>query len=214
MKSLFCWVLITLSLATLAGADTLDDVLDRYATMSQGRVQFQLTPIQAGWKLNSTLVFRRPDRLHYWSEVGDEKVGKASTHVWLEKSQLWVWTSRLGQEADAPQNVYFSEPHEGGLLEGPVTASLGPANFIVLLLSGQRSFLELDPNKAKEVDLWTVDGDQMVFDPATRLLKQVIAWSEGQKMASASLEYSSEPVGEGELTFALPAGAKLYDPSK
>lgn len=213
MKSVFLGIL-GLALSSVAGADLLDDVLDRYGSMSQGRVVFQLEPAFAQWKLKSTLVFRRPDRMHYWSETQEGDQPPAQTHVWLDKSQIWVWSSQLGRQEDSPRNVYFTEEHEGGLGEGLVTSSLGPANFVLLLLSGQRKFLEMDEKKSQKDELWTVDGDQMVVDPATRLLKQVIAWHQGQKMASASLTYEGETVEEAELGFTLPEGAKKFDPNR
>jgi hypothetical protein len=200
--------LLILALSAALAADPLDEVLAKFRAVPEGRVTFQLKIAGESTAHNSTLVFRRPDRLHYWGEMGSGKEAR-QVHCWLDQSKLWAWTSLA---ADGSRNVYASEDMPGGLKDAPTHAALGPANYWVLFLSGDREQFDLDPAKAKDPDLWTAPDpatDQLVLDPATRLLKEIVAWKEGREMARASLSFSSQPVSNEELIWQMPSDSTL-----
>ena len=205
------WMLATLLLVGQAGADSLDDALKRYRPLGSGRVQFQLKLPEAGYEQNSTLVFQRPDKMHYWSQAREgSQAPIVETHCWLEKRKFFVWTSQAGPEPEAPRNCYFSQVHNDGLATPPTEQPLGPANFLLLLLTGDRERFQLDPERKPEgAEFWTVDGDQLQLDPEG-FLRKVVAWKEGRAVANVEVTHSKEPVRPEELTWKLPEGAQPF----
>ena len=110
----------------LAYADPLGDSLAKYSAISEGKVTFQLKVQGMVWTQNSTLAFRRPDRMHYWAETKYPEGPPLVVHSWLEGGKLWNWTSRVGDWQDAQQDGYNSEDFPGGLKDAPTSASRGP----------------------------------------------------------------------------------------
>lgn len=204
-KSIYCAALL-LGMSLGSWADAFGDAVAKVAAQQSGRLQFVTASPDGAWKTESTLVFQRPDKVHYWSKTTSAKGPGADHHVWLDASKLWVWTSRAGAEESAPKNAYYTVEHKGGIATGPLDQAFGPANFALILLAGDREMLDLE--KKEGVDVWTADGDQLVIDPVSHLLKQVVAWNGDKKMASADVSWSDEPVKPEELTFTLPEGAK------
>lgn len=194
----------------LAYADPLGDSLAKYSAISEGKVTFQLKVQGMVWTQNSTLAFRRPDRMHYWAETKYPEGPPLVVHSWLEGGKLWNWTSRVGDWQDAQQNGYNSEDFPGGLKDAPTSPSLGPGNFLILLLSGVRQEFELEPSKANEPDIWWKDGEnQLVLDPATKLVKEIVAWHSGKDVAHAQVQTVVGPVPDQELTWKMPADSTV-----
>lgn len=194
-------------------ADPLDDAVASYQSLQEGRMTFQVRVGGAGpWQPPSTLVFRRPDRLHYWCEI-PEPEGARQVHTWLDQSKLWSWTSR---DWNGTKNVYTSDDAAGGLKDVD-EMSLGPAIFVVKLLTGQRQSLPLDTKKSTAGELWfnfpAADGEaetsQLVLDPSSHRVKEIVAWKGGKEMARARVEYPADPVKSEELIWTMPADSTL-----
>ena len=197
-------------LPRLAGADPLGDSLAKYSAIPEGKVTFQLKVQGMVWTQNSTLAFRRPDRMHYWAETRYPEGPPLVVHSWLEGGKLWNWTSRVGDWQDAQQNGYSSEDFPGGLKDAPTSSALGPGNFLLLLLSGVRQEFELETSKANEPDIWWKDGEnQLVLDPTTRLVKEIVAWHSGKDVAHAQVQTVPGPVPDQELTWKMPADSTV-----
>ena len=200
--------LLMLALSAALAADPLEEALAKFAAVPEGKVTFQVKLAGGEGQHSSTLVFRRPDRLHYWSEIGSGEDAR-QVHCWLDQSKMWAWTSKTG---DGGKNVYTSEDMPRGLKDAPTHSALGPANYWVLFLSGDRTQFYLDPAKASSPDVWTEpdpDSDQLILDPATRLLKEIVAWKGGKEMARAKLTFSSQPVSNEELIWKMPPDSTL-----
>lgn len=194
----------------IAAADPLDEALAKYAAIPEGKVTFQLKVEGAVWTQNSTLAFRRPDRMHYWAETKFPQGPPLVVHSWLEGGKLWNWRSRVGDWDDAQKNGYTSEEFSGGLKDAPTSSALGPGNFLLLMLSGVRQEFELEPSKAQEPDVWWKDGDnQLVLDPATRLVTAIVAWHKGKEVARAQVQTAPGPVPDAELTWKMPADSTV-----
>lgn len=197
-------------LPSLVGADPLGDSLAKYSAIPEGKVTFQLKVQGMVWTQNSTLAFRRPDRMHYWAETRYPEGPPLVVHSWLEGGKLWNWTSRVGDWQDAQQNGYSSEDFPGGLKDAPTSSALGPGNFLLLLLSGVRQEFELETSKANEPDIWWKDGEnQLVLDPTTRLVKEIVAWHSGKDVAHAQVQTVPGPVPDQELTWKMPADSTV-----
>jgi hypothetical protein len=206
-------ILLTLSLCcftlSAVAADALDDALKKYAAMNEGRIRFVVSEAadQAPTQ-NATLAFRRPSGLHFssYSQPAPE------THVWLENGKLWMWTSQWGPGADSQRNAYVNEEHAGPLSEVPNIPPLGPANFLLRLLSGNREAVGLD--SARQGGFFTLEGDQLIFDSGTGLLREIVAYRDGKLVGRAAVQHDPAPVTREELGWKLPAGATEYrDPS-
>jgi hypothetical protein len=208
MKSLFLGLLLSVA----AGADPLGQLLSSFSGMQQGRIQFEIKPASGQFVTTGTLAFRRPDRFHYWSKLQPKEGPELISHCWLDQKRFWVWTSQWGQGKEAVANAYYSEDCQGGIQEGPVAQALGPANFVSLLLSGQREFFEIDPKKKNDPAVWTSDGDQLLVDPKTSRLLEVVAWQEHTQMARAKVRYDEQAPSEEELGWTLPADSKVVQP--
>lgn len=210
MKSLCLLPLLTamISFPLLAHADVVDEALTRYHAMSAGRLRILVSSTEGGWKQTATLAFRRPDRLHYAShtEPGPD------SHVWLQGKELLIWTSQLAPQDDAPKNVYIRQPHETVLTEPSTLGPLGPANFVLRLLSGKREELQLDPIRTD--GYWTADGDQLIFDPATAALTEVVAHEGDKEVARAQIQEEVLTPPESELQWTLPADAQEMHPDR
>lgn len=194
----------------IAAADPLDEALAKYAAIPEGKVTFQLKVEGAVWTQNSTLAFRRPDRMHYWAETRFPQGPPLVVHSWLEGGKLWNWRSRVGDWDDAQKNGYTSEDFSGGLKDAPTSSALGPGNFLLLMLSGVRQEFELEPSKATEPDVWWKDGDnQLVLDPTTRLVMAIVAWHKGKEVARAQVQTAPGPVPDAELTWKMPADSTV-----
>ena len=207
MKRSLC---IALALTALVAADPLDEGMARLNSLSEGRVDFQVKLRGQDWQPASHLVFRRPNRFHFWCEVTGGQPPR-QVHCWLDQSRLWAWTSETGEGA---HNVYTSEDVSGGLKDAPTHPALGPANYFLMLLSGQRDQFDLDPAKSQAADIWTLPDpdtstDQLILDPASHLLQQIVAWKGGQEMARARLEFLSQPVREEDLVWKMPPDSTL-----
>lgn len=188
-----------------AAADALDEALKKYASLNEGRVRFTVSQAEpAVGTQNATLVFRRPSQLHFssQSQPGPE------THAWLDGGRLWVWTSQWGPEADAQKNVYLSEEHTGPLSDVANIPPLGPANFVIRLLSGQREGIGLDTDR--KGGFYTVEGDQLIFDPTTGLLQEIVGYRGGKLVGRARVEHDTAPLTAEELRWNLPAGASEF----
>lgn len=203
--------LLALALSAAVAADPLDEALARYQTLKEGRVHFTVKPAEGPWQVKSTLVFRRPDRLHYWSDSAAPGRPNLQGHVWLDQGKQWDWVNLTGPNPTDPKNAYMSTEVPGGLKDAGAQA-LGPANYVLMLLAGDRTSFELDKSKASSPDVWTADGDQLVLDPSTRLLKEIVRWEEGKPAFRGTLEYSSQPVNDAELTWQMPADSTLIKP--
>lgn len=194
----------------VAGADPLGDALAKYSAIPEGKVTFQLKVEGAVWTQNSTLAFRRPDRMHYWAETKYPQGPPVVVHSWLEGGKLWNWRSRVGDWDDAQLNGYSSEEFSGGLKEAPTSSVLGPGNFLLLLLSGVRNEFELEPSKAAEPDIWWKDGEnQLVLDSASKLVKEIVAWHNSKAVARAQVQTAPGPVPDAELTWKMPADSTV-----
>jgi hypothetical protein len=210
MKKILLSVACAAILQGAGAADPLGDSLARYSAISEGKVTFQLKVKGMVWTQNSTLVFRRPDKMHYWAETKYPEGPPLIVHCWLDGGKLWSWTSRVGDWEDAQKNAYSSEEFAGGLKDAPTSSPLGPGNFLLLMLSGSRQNFELDESKAKEPDIWWKDGDnQLVLDPATRLVKEIVAWESGKDVAHAQVQTAPGPVPDEELTWKMPADSTV-----
>ncbi|MFN8607400.1 MAG: hypothetical protein U0931_07705 [Vulcanimicrobiota bacterium] len=210
MKKFLLAALCAIALQGSASADPLDESLAKYAAIAEGKVTFQLKVQGMPWTQNSTLVFRRPDKMHYWAETKYPEGPPLVVHCWLEGGKLWSWTSRVGDWEDAQKNAYRAEDFAGGLKDAPTSEPLGPGNFLLLLLSGSRQEFELEPSKSSEPDIWWKDGEnQLVLDPATRLVKEIVAWSRGKDVAHAQVQTAPGPVAEDELTWKMPADSTV-----
>lgn len=191
-------------------ADPLGDALAKYSAIPEGKVSFQLKVEGAVWTQSSTLAFRRPDRMHYWAETKYPQGPPVIVHSWLEGGKLWNWRSLVGDWDDAQKNGYTSEDFPGGLKDAPTSQALGPGNFLVLLLSGVREEFELEPSKANEPDIWWKDGEnQLVLDPASKLVKEIVAWHSGKAVAHAQVQTTPGPVPDAELTWTMPADSTV-----
>lgn len=193
------WIL-TLALAGLAGADPLADALQALSTMQEGKFRIE-SQLPEGRTQTATLAFRRPDQLHYVSETKIPNQPWVQNHCWLKEKRMWAWTSE--------SNSYTSQDLPDGLRQAPMHFSLGPANFLTMLLSGQRDMFELDPAKKDDSSIWTADGDQLNLDPATHLLKEIVAWRQGKEMARARITIDKNPVQAEDLLWTLPDDAKV-----
>lgn len=200
-------------LSGAAGADALGEALPKYAAIPEGKMTIQLKVEGMVWTQEATLAFRRPDKMHYWSETKYPKGPPLVVHCWLDGGKLWSWKSRAGDWDDAQQNAYVSEDFSGGLKEGPTSDPLGPGNFLLLLLSGTRQNFELDASKEKEPDIWWKDGEnQLVLDQATKLVKEIVAWHGGKAVAHAQVQTVAGPVKDEELTWKMPADSSVLKP--
>lgn len=194
----------------VACADSLGDSLAKYSAISEGKVTFQLKVQGMVWTQSSTLVFRRPDRMHYWAETKYPEGPPLVVHSWLEGGKLWNWRSRVGDWDDAQKNGYAMEDFPGGLKDAPTSSVLGPGNFLLLLLSGSRQEFELEPSKASEPDIWWKDGEnQLVLEPATKLVKEIVAWHSGKDVAHAQVQTAPGPVPDADLTWKMPADSTV-----
>lgn len=207
MKSL----LLALALTAAVAADPLDEALAKYAQLNEGRINFTVKPAEGPWQVKSTMVFRRPDRLHYWSDSTAPGRPVLQGHVWLDQGKQWDWVNLTGPAPTDPKNVYMSLDTPNGLKDAGAQ-SLGPANYVLMMLAGVRADFKLDPAKAKSPDIWTVDGDQLVLDPSTKLLKEIVRWEEGKPSFKGSLEYSSDPVGDADLVWQMPTDSTIVKP--
>lgn len=210
MKKILLSAACAAMLQGAAAADPLADSLAKYSAIPEGKVTFQLKVQGMVWTQNSTLAFRRPDRMHYWAETKYPEGPPLVVHCWLEGGKLWSWTSRVGDWEDAQKNAYSTEEFAGGLKDAPTSNPLGPGNFLLLMLSGSRENFELDESKAKEPDIWWKDGEnQLVLDPATRLVKEIVAWHSGKDVAHAQVQTAPGPVPDEELTWKMPADSTI-----
>lgn len=210
MKNFFMAAACAALLHGAAAADPLGDSLAKYSAIPEGKVTFQLKVQGMVWTQNSTLAFRRPDKMHYWAETKYPEGPPLVVHCWLEGGKLWSWTSRVGDWEDAQKNAYSSEEFTGGLKDAPTSNPLGPGNFLLLMLSGSRENFELDESKAKEPDIWWKDGEnQLVLDSATRLVKEIVAWHSGKDVAHAQVQTAPGPVPDEELTWKMPADSTV-----
>lgn len=206
-------LLLSLSFCCLtvagAAADALDEALKKYAAMNEGRVRFVVSQGENGAATqNATLAFHRPAGLHFSSHSQPAP----ETHVWLGGGKLWMWTSQWGPEADSQKNVFLNEEHTGPLSEVANIPPLGPANFVLRLLGGKRDGVGLDPDR--KGGFYTLEGDQLIFDPATGLLREIVGYREGKLVGRARVEHETGPVTTEELGWKLPAGATEYqDPA-
>lgn len=198
MKKLLVSLLLLTSLPVTA--DPLDEALKKYSAMNEGRVRFHIVPA-TGEAQDATLVFRRPDRLHFWEQGG----GGPETHIWLESDKMWFWTSQWTPDEQAQKNVYMVEPHEGPLTDVAPIPPFGPALFVIELLGGQREDLHLDPRRRS--GYYTKDGDQLLFDPQTHLLREIVAYRNDKIVARAKVT-TEMAVPSSELGWKLPTGAK------
>ena len=205
-------LVLSLLLTAVAAADPLGQLLSKFGSMQQGRIHFEVKPASGQFNTQATLVFRKPDRFHYWSKLQPKEGPELVSHCWLDQKRFWVWTNQWGQGPEAVPNAYYSEDCQGGLQEGPVAQALGPANFVSLLLSGRREFFEIDPKKKNDPTVWTTDGDQLIVDPKTSLLLEVVAWQEQTQMARARVRYAEEAPTDEELSWTMPTDSKQIQP--
>lgn len=206
--------LLVLGMTLAAAADDLGDALAKHIALQQGRVRFE-TKLDDGTMQKATIVFQRPDKLHYWAQTDVPNQAPIQTHCWLAEKRLMVWNSKMGPSPEAATNVYTVVNASDGLAGAPTHRAMGPANYLSLLLSGQRDFFELNPTKhndepasVNDAFLWISNGDFLILEAPTILLKEVNVWRKGKEFVCAKVSFDSDPPKPEELTWTLPADAK------